>query len=112
MRLLTVIALLATCACGADDVLVEVLSARRVPTDVNALRVTVSDVEETDTLRSVLVELTGPFPASVLFEVGEETPERLRVEVDARLGNNLVDSASAEAGRDGGTTRIRINLDG
>ena len=104
-------AVLATCACGADDLLVEVRSVRRVPLDVDSLRVTVSDVDERDILRSILVELTSPFPALVLFEVGEETPDRLRVEVDARLGNNLVDSAAAEAGREGGTTRIRVDLD-
>lgn len=112
MRSLTAIAVLATCACGADELVVDVQSVRRVPTDVDALRVTISDVEETDILRSVLVSLTGPFPAAVLFEVGRDTPDRLRIEVEARLGQSVVDSAAAEAGREEDTTRIRINLDG
>ncbi|MEZ0313788.1 MAG: hypothetical protein ACAI38_18620 [Myxococcota bacterium] len=112
MRLLTVIAVLATSACGADDLVVDVQSRRIVPTEVDSLRITVSDVDETDILRSIVVRLTSAFPAAVLFEIGEETPERLRVEVEARQGQNVVDSAAAEAGREDGTTRIRINLDG
>ncbi len=111
MRILTVIAVLASCGCGVDDLVVEVQSRRRVPAEVDTLRLTITDLGETDTLRSILVPLTEQFPAVVLFEVGDETPERLRVEVEARLGQAIVDSAAAEAGRVDGTTRIRIDLD-
>lgn len=111
MRILTVIAVLVSCACGADELVVDVQSQRRVPAEVDALRLTITDLSQIDTLRSILVRLTEPFPAVVLFEVGDETPDRLRVEVEARLGQTIVDSAAAEAGRSDGTTRIRIDLD-
>ncbi len=112
MKITAAIALLCAVGCGGEDLLVEVTSStRHAPADVNNLRLTVSTTDQSEILRSVIVELSNDFPATVLFEVGDETPERVRIGVEARLGNTLVDSAAAETTRDGGTTRVSINLD-
>lgn len=113
MKLFAVIALLCAAACGGEDLVVEITSTTlRAPADVNNLRITVGTTDQSETLRSVIVELEGDFPATVLFEVGDETPERVRIGVEARLGNTLVESAATDATRDRDTTRVSISLDG
>lgn len=112
MKPTAAIALLLATGCGGQHLVLEVTSATlRVPSDVNNLRVTVSTTDQTETLRSVIVELDGDFPATVLFEVGDETPDRVRIAVEARLGNTLVESAATETEHERDTTRVSIDLD-
>jgi hypothetical protein len=102
---------MALTACGSADVILVVTSARRVPQDIDALHITITDTTKTDVLRSLTVALDKPFPATILFTPGDETPERIRVEVEARHGALAVTTVANEADRTGDDTTITIRLD-
>lgn len=112
MRALIAIALLTLSACASDDIILEVTSTRRVPADIDALRITISDTTQTDVLRSLTVLLDKDFPVHVLFTAGDDTPDRLRIEVEARKGNLDLGSTVVEAARGGSDTTVTIGLDG
>jgi hypothetical protein len=112
-RLFAIAVCAALSACGSTDLVLVVTSARRVPRDVDALRITITDATQTGILRSVTVPLDKPFPATILFEPHDDTPGRVRIQVEARLGSATVTTVATETSRDANDdTTITIGLDG
>lgn len=101
----------ALCACGGSDFVVEVLSVRRVPTEVDTLKLTLTGVSPSDVLRGVTVSLTNPFPVRVLFEPGDQTPDHLRITVESSHAGVVVTTVTRDVQRSDAGSDIQVRLD-